>query len=82
MPSLNQLLSDLEAAVRAGDRARALELARQIQQQLARESYDRAAIERRVRELVRQSEQPGASRRGSGTFGSDIRGMPRTLHYP
>lgn len=52
MPSLQQLLTELTAAVRQGDRARALELARQIQQRLATEAADRAAVERQVRALL------------------------------
>lgn len=52
MPTLNQLLTDLAAAVRAGDRQRAVELARQIQQRLATESADRAGLERQVRALL------------------------------
>lgn len=56
--TLPELLTQLEAAVHAGDRARALELARQIQQRIARESHDHAAIERRVRELLAAVNQP------------------------
>jgi hypothetical protein len=40
MNSLTELLTQLEAAVRAGDRPQALDLARQIQQQLVRGSHD------------------------------------------
>ncbi len=45
-PTLDQLLTDLTAAVRAGDRTRALDLARQIQQRLLTETMDRARVER------------------------------------
>ncbi len=58
MIPLPELLIQLEVAVRAGDRVRALELARQIQQQLVRESHDQAAIERRVRELLAELSRP------------------------
>ena len=50
--TLPQLLQDLSAAVHRGDRLRALELARQIQQRLATESADHAALERQVRALL------------------------------
>ena len=49
---LAELLIELEAAVRAGDRARATTLERAILQRLAIEAADRAAVERRVRELM------------------------------
>ena len=49
---LTDLLTELEAAVRAGDRACATELERAILQRLATEAADQAALERRVRELM------------------------------
>ena len=52
LPTLTELVTQLETAVRAGDRVRALELARQIQQRLVRETHELAAVERRVRELL------------------------------
>jgi esterase/lipase superfamily enzyme len=55
-----QLLNQLEAAVRAGDRVRALELARLIQQQLVRDQHDQAVVERRVRELLAELQAPAA----------------------
>jgi esterase/lipase superfamily enzyme len=61
MPTLTELLDRLEAAVRAGDRAHAFDLARQIQQALVRESHDRAVVERRVRELLAGLEQRASS---------------------
>ena len=60
MKTLTELLSRLEAAVRAGDRAPAIELARQIEQLLVREHYEQDAIERRVRELIAELDQPGS----------------------
>ena len=57
MPTITQLLTQLESAVRAGDRARALELARQIQQQLVLGQHEQAALERRVRELLAELDQ-------------------------
>ena len=50
--NLTQVLQDLTAAVRAGDGNRALDLARQIQQRLATEGAERAALERQVRALL------------------------------
>jgi len=47
-----QLLQELTAAVCRGDRALALDLARQIQQGLVIEAADRAAMERQVRALL------------------------------
>jgi esterase/lipase superfamily enzyme len=57
------LLTQLETAVRAGDRARALELARQILQCLARETHEHAALERRVRELLAELNRPATETR-------------------
>jgi esterase/lipase superfamily enzyme len=55
---LVELLADLEAAVRAGDRAHALELEQEILQRLAAESADRARIEREVRALLAELDRP------------------------
>ena len=63
---LTQVLAQLEAAVRTGNRVRALDLARQIQQQLVQENHEQAAIERRVRELLAELDQPAAGPRASG----------------
>lgn len=49
---LTQLLQALRAAVQRHDRPAALELARQIQQQLASQSAEHAALERQVRALL------------------------------
>jgi hypothetical protein len=59
MKTLAELVTELETAVRVHDRARAIELARRIEQRLVREHYDQAAIERRVRELMAELDQPG-----------------------
>jgi esterase/lipase superfamily enzyme len=59
MKPLTELVNELEAAVHARDRARAIELARQIEQRLAREHYEEAAIERRVRALMAELNRPG-----------------------
>lgn len=58
--SLTELLTDLEAAVRAKDKLRALELERTILQRLASEAADRVIVELRVRELMRKLDQPVA----------------------
>lgn len=60
MNPLAELLNQLEAAVRAGDRPRALELARQIEQRLVREHHEQTAIERRVRALMAELDRPGS----------------------
>lgn len=59
MPTLAELLQQLEAAVLAGHQARAFDLARQIEQLLVREQQEHAAIERRVRALVATLDRPG-----------------------
>lgn len=56
--NLTQLLQALTAAVRAGDRQRTHELARQIQQRLAIEAAERAAVERQVRDLLTELDAP------------------------
>ena len=58
MTTLAQLLTQLESAVGAADRSRALELARQIQQQLVLEQQENEALERQVRELLAQLDRP------------------------
>jgi len=58
---LTELLTELETAVRAGDRARATELERAILQRLATEAADQAALERRVRALMAELDQLEAS---------------------
>jgi esterase/lipase superfamily enzyme len=60
---LADLLTELEAAVLAGDRARATQLERTILQRLTSEAADRASLERRVRALMVDLEQPTAGPR-------------------
>jgi esterase/lipase superfamily enzyme len=57
---LAELLSELEVAVRAGDRVRAIQLEQTILQRLATEAADRAALERRVRALMAELDQTAA----------------------
>lgn len=52
--NLTDLLQALSAAVQRGDRPAALELARQIQQHLATEAADHAALEHKMRALLAQ----------------------------
>lgn len=59
-PPLADLLTELEAAVRAGDRPHAARLEQTILQRLATESADRAGLERRVRALMAELDQPAA----------------------
>lgn len=63
MNALTELLSQLETAIRSGDRVRAFELARKIQQQLVVEAHEQAAIERRLRELLSDLDRPAEQHR-------------------
>src|SRR5712691_5598722 len=62
---LAELLTELEAAIHAGDRARATQLAQTILQRLASEAADRAGLERRVRVLMAALDQPAVGPRVS-----------------
>lgn len=66
--TLPQLLQDLSAAVHRGDRLRALELARQIQQRLATEATDHAAVERQVRALLAELGSSGPAMTRNESF--------------
>ncbi len=61
---LSDLLTELEAAVRAGNRSRAVQLEQAILQRLAAEVADHAALERRVRALMSELDQQPAGDRG------------------
>ena len=61
--SLPELFTQLEAAIRAGDRARATELRTDDPATPSREAADRAGLERRVRALMAELDQPTASPR-------------------
>jgi esterase/lipase superfamily enzyme len=86
--TIPHLLQDLTTAVHRGDHLRALELARQIQQRLASEAADHAAVERNVRALLAQLDaaQPPAkseslafdpfAERSDATVASDERLYP------
>lgn len=52
MASLNEMMEELEAAVRVRDRARALELSQQIERCLVEASQEHAALERYMRALM------------------------------
>ena len=54
---LTDLLEELEAAVHAGDRARAIQLEQAILQRIAAEAADRTGLERRVRALMATLDQ-------------------------
>ena len=79
MSTLPELISQLEAAVRAGDRPRAIELARQIEQRLVRGHIERAAIERHVRALMAEVEQPDF---GVSPLKSLVQGVERGTSEP
>lgn len=66
--TLPQLLQDLAAAVHRGDRLRALELARQIQQRLATEAADHAAVERQMRDLLAELDSASAAMTRTKSF--------------
>jgi esterase/lipase superfamily enzyme len=57
-PTLAELVTQLAAATRAGDRVCAFDLARQIQQRLATEAADLASVERQVRALLAELAAP------------------------
>ena len=83
MPTLAELLSQLEAAVRAGDRERALALARQIGQRWVLDSHEQAAAERRVRELLAELDEQGTATVRRIDLGlQDILTAERTLAPP
>ena len=63
---LADLLVELAAAVRAGDRVRATQLEREILQRLATDAADRAVIERQVRALLAELDRPKAAMRTLG----------------
>ncbi len=74
---LAELLAELEAAVRAGDRLRAVQLEQTILQRLATEAAEHAGLERRVRELMAQLAQAAARPRVRGLDPADLeRGSP------
>ena len=58
MPHLPQLLDELQAALQAGDRARARQLAHRIAQAIVLAQHDLGATERRLRELQAELERP------------------------
>lgn len=55
---IDELFTELEAVVRAGNRVRALELEQIILQRLATEAADQAALERRIRALMAELDVP------------------------
>jgi esterase/lipase superfamily enzyme len=78
--SLAELLIELEAAVRAGDRVRATTLEGAILQRVTVEAAERAAVERRVRELMDDLRLERSISAGPGaleSFGLEKSGTPR-----
>lgn len=77
-PPFEDLLLDLEAAVRAGDALRATHVERMILRRLATEAADQARVERRVRELMAELDEPAAGPvfRGAGTKRVEGAGAP------
>lgn len=71
---LADLLAELEAAVRAGDRDRATQLEQAILQSLAGKAADRARIERQVRTLLAELDRP---RTGFHTLGPEALELER-----
>lgn len=81
LETLTELLAELEAAVRANNRPRAMQLEQTILQRLVAEAADHVAIELRVRELMQQFAQTPQrpTTRGAETFevkGTITRGGP------
>jgi esterase/lipase superfamily enzyme len=72
MSTFIELLSQLETAVRANDRVRAMELAREIQQRLVEAEQERAAVERQVRALLAELQAAQGSRDDHDWLDSDI----------
>ncbi len=60
MPTITELLEQLETAVRAGDGARAIVLARQIRQRV-QGTPEQAAVEQRLGELLAELDAPRSS---------------------
>ncbi|MCC7375941.1 MAG: alpha/beta hydrolase [Verrucomicrobiales bacterium] len=58
MNPYSEILAQLEASVHSGNRVRALEIAREIQQRLVNEANERAAVERRLRDLLSELDRP------------------------
>ena len=61
MTTLTDLIAQLEAAVHADDRERALELVRLVQEQLVQQRHELGAIERRVRALQADLDRPASA---------------------
>ncbi len=78
LPALDQLLEDLAVAVCAGDRLRALELAREIQRRLATEAAEIANVERQIRALLAELDapRPRVERVEVKTFGTERGASP------
>lgn len=73
--TLDELLADLEAALREGDAALAREIRSEIERRLASEAADRAAVERSLRALTAE---PGIDREGL----RDVKRGPVALDIP
>jgi esterase/lipase superfamily enzyme len=76
---LSELLTELEAAVRAGDRARATLLEQAILQRLAAEAAERSALEMHVRALMAELDRTAA---GAGVERLESFGLERTSAPP
>mgnify|MGYP003588414817 CR=1 FL=1 len=72
--SLADLLAELAAAVRAGDRVRATELEQKILQRLVIEADDRARVERQMRTLLAELDRPKS---GARIFSLDMLNLER-----
>ncbi len=62
-PTLDELLTQLETAVRNRDGLRAVELTRQIEQRIVASQHEHAAVERRMRELLAELDEPAGQLR-------------------
>jgi esterase/lipase superfamily enzyme len=82
-PTIATLVDELRVAVRARDRIRAHELAREIQQWLVLEQQEEAGIDAEVRNLLAELDQPVANVPEAEPDFSAIEGPESgRLHYP
>ena len=79
---LTELLTELEAAVRTGDHARAVALEQIILQRLATDAADCAAIECRVRELRAQQDAPALRLKSFDPFNLERSAADDGVVYP
>ncbi len=80
--TLTELLAELDAAVRAGDRARAVQLEQTILQRLATEAADCANVERRVRAVMAELQEAALRIKAFNPFDLERSSAPDGVVYP